>query len=63
MQLVKEAVQPTTNVVIILNHLAYNKWSCISNFIINKALKVYVAVCFMQITDEDGKTTSTKPTQ
>ena len=29
---------------------------------INKTLKVYAVTCFMQITDEDGKTTSTKAT-
>ena len=56
MYLVTEAVQLIMNVVIIQDHIAYTNWSQ------TNTLKIDVVISFIQIIDEDGKTTSKKPT-
>ena len=56
MYLVTEAVQLIMNVVIIQDHITYTNWSQ------TNTLKIDVVISFIQIIDEDGKTTSKKPT-
>ena len=59
MYLVTEAVQLIMNVVIIQDHITYTNWSHTE---ITNTLKIDVVISFIQIIDEDDKTTSKKPT-